>query len=53
MDCLFVNRSDNGRNRVLKNSLDNKHIMGKYANPNNMEEALELLDNYNVVSGGT
>ena len=34
-------------------ALDNKHIMGKYKYPNNMEETLKLLENYKVVRGGS
>ena len=51
--CLSVKTSGNGSYRVLNNTLDNGHIMGKYAYPKKMREALKLMDNYKVVSGGT
>ena len=51
--CLFVKTYDNSRYKVLNIYLDNKHIMGKYAYPNHMEEAKNLLDNYKVVISRT
>lgn len=31
--CLFIKTSNNGRYRVMKTSLDNTYIMGKYYYP--------------------
>ena len=50
---LFVNTSNNGRYRGHNTALDKEHIMGKYAYPNHMEEAKNLLDNYKVVISRT